>query len=57
MCSNFIPSRHHKNPTFKHDMNHPPSNNQYAYLGIPFNELLNLEPIIAKINNKNKLYG
>ena len=38
-------------------MNHPPSNNQYAYLGIPFNELLNLEPIIAKINNKNKLYG
>jgi len=33
-------------------MNHLPSTNQYAYLGIPFNEALNLESIIAKMNIK-----
>ena len=29
-----------------------PSTNQYTYLGIPFNESLNLEPIITKMDSK-----
>ena len=33
-------------------MNYIPSTNQYTYLGIPFNESLDLKPIIAKMNSK-----
>ena len=49
---NFIPSRHYENPTFRLGMNYIPSTNQYTYLGIPFNESLDLKPIIAKMNSK-----
>jgi len=31
-------------------MNRLSNTNQFLYLGLPFNELLDLEPIIAKIN-------
>jgi len=37
--------------TFKLEMNHLTSTNQFTYLGIPFNESLNLEPSITKINS------
>ena len=36
----------------RHGMNRLLSTNQYTYLGIPFNESLDLEPIIVKMNDK-----
>jgi hypothetical protein len=51
---NFVPLTHNENLTFKLDMNHLSSTNQYTYLGIPFDESLDLEPIIAKMNSKKK---
>jgi len=40
--NNFIHSGHYENLTFNLGMNNLPNNNQYTYLGIPFNESLNL---------------
>ncbi|KAG4085013.1 hypothetical protein H8356DRAFT_1337114 [Neocallimastix lanati (nom. inval.)] len=45
---------YYKNTTFKLDMNHLPSINQSTYLGIPFNELLDLEPIITVEDDSKK---
>ena len=40
------------NPTFKLGINHLLSTNQYVNIGTPFNELLDLKRIIAKMNSK-----
>jgi len=40
ISKNFIP--YYENSTFELDMNHLPRNNQHSYLGIPFNESLDL---------------
>jgi len=49
---NFIPLRHHKNPTIKLGINFLLNINHLIYHRIPFNKSLNLEHIITNMNYK-----
>jgi len=51
----FSPPRNYTDPTFYLGIHPLPKTNQYTYLGIPFDDSLELSPIIAKMNSKINL--
>jgi len=48
---NYVKSINNEDPSFFIGSNNLPKNDNYTYLGIPFDESLSLKPIQSKLNS------